>query len=464
MTDTTGNDVVDAALDKLARTDQQEADAARAAFASLTWGAGPDSVTLYGLCDWLWYRLPAKWMCGLTEHLQLADALGALFGVLEMPRYARTCTSETTANVLAAWDRDRKEGLKAMVAARASSGVGPPDVPGLIVWGEVMGTEENSALFATATRLEMLIAAGEFRPGARGWRKAAERAAATFLVTPRDDLAGHCWLQRIHAERLKDWARSHGNPRGSLTAALASQLARPAPVPRQAADLLAPVSWLLGKAAEDGGIPLTQSHTLARAVVAEGCQRFGWLTLTGRPRSESDIVEAWTLRTMIRELGAVRRQGRRLYLTSAGKNLAAANTSAMWSAVMPAVLPVEPGRGRRRRDCPHAPVDQRRQRRRGSRRHGGRRDGHRGLAQPGQRSANRFWRRGLAARGTATPPAPARPPRAAQGPHGRQAHRARQGGGACGAARPRPAPTRPGRGRLTPPAWPCHPAPPFGLN
>jgi hypothetical protein len=339
MTDTTGNDVVDAALDRLARTDRREADAARAAFASLTWGAGPDSVTLYGLCDWLWYRLPTKWMCGLTEHLQLADALGALFGVLEMPRYARTCTSEATANVLAAWDRDRKEGVKAMVAARGASGVGPPDVPGLLTWGEVMGTEENSALFATATRLEMLIAAGEFRPGARGWRKAAERAAATFLVTPRDDLDGSCWLQRIHAERLKDWAGSHGNPRGALTAALASQLERPAPVPRQAADLLAPVSWLLGKAAEDGGIPLTQSHTLARAVVAEGCQRFGWLTLTGRPRSESDIVEAWTLRTMIRELGAVRRLGRRLYLTSAGKALAAANTSAMWSAVMPAVLP-----------------------------------------------------------------------------------------------------------------------------
>jgi hypothetical protein len=338
-TDTTGNDLVDAALDRLARTDRQEAEAARAAFASLTWGDGPDSVTLYGLCDWLWYRLPAKWMCGLGEHLQLAGALGALFGLLEMPRYARVCTSETTANVLAAWNRDRKEGIKAMAAARAASGVAPPDVPGLLTWGEVMGTEENSALVATATRLELTIAAGEFRPGARGWRKAAERAAATFLVTPRDDLDGDCWLQRIHSERLHEWARSRGSPRGPLTAAVASQLARPAPVPRQAADLLAPVRWLLGKAAEDGAIPLTQRHTLARAVVAEGCQRFGWLTLTGRPRSESDIVEAWTLRAMIRELGAVRRQGRHLYLTPAGKMLATASTAALWSAVAPAVLP-----------------------------------------------------------------------------------------------------------------------------
>src|SRR6266571_6206532 len=166
MADTTGDDLVDAALDQLARRDQHEADAARAAFASLTWGAGPDSVTLYGLCEWLWYRLPDKWSCNLAEHLQLAEALGALFELLEMPRYARVCTSETTGNVLAAWDRARKEGLKAMAAARAVSGVDPPDVPGLI-WGEVMGKEETAALFGTAARLEMTMAAGEVTPGSR---------------------------------------------------------------------------------------------------------------------------------------------------------------------------------------------------------------------------------------------------------------------------------------------------------
>src|SRR6266571_2581572 len=105
MADTTGDDLVDAALDQLARRDQQRADAARAAFASLTWGAGPDAVTLYGLCEWVWYRLPDKWSCNLAEHLQLAEALGALFELLEMPRYARVCRSETTADVLAAWDR-----------------------------------------------------------------------------------------------------------------------------------------------------------------------------------------------------------------------------------------------------------------------------------------------------------------------------------------------------------------------
>jgi hypothetical protein len=340
MTDTTGDDLVDAALDELARQDPQEADAARAAFASLTWGSGPDSVTLYGLCDWLWHRLPMKWMGGLAEHKKLAAALGALFELLEMPRYARVCTCETTVDVLAAWNRDRKEGLKAMAAAHAASGVAPPDVPGLLAWGHVMGTDEHSALFATAARLELTIAAGEFTPGARGWRAAAEHAAAAFLVAPQSELDGDSWLHRIHTERLEHWARSRGRLRGPLTAALAGQLAGPAPVPDQAERLLAPVRWLLGKAAEDGGVPLTQTHTLARAVVAEGCERFGWPTMTGNPRSESEIAEAWTLRTVVRELGAVRRRGRRLLLTPAGKKLARASTATLWSAVMPAVLPV----------------------------------------------------------------------------------------------------------------------------
>lgn len=339
MADTTGNDVVNAALDELGRRDPREADAARAAFASLTWGAGPDYVTLYGLCEWLWYRLPDKWNCDVAEHLQLAGALGALFELLHMPKYARVCTSVTTSNVLAAWSRGRKAGLKAMSAARAASGVGPPDIPGLLAWGEVMGKEETAALFATATRLEMTIAAGEFSPGSRGWRKAAQQAANAFLLTPRDDLNGDCWLQRIHSERLEDWVRSHGATRGRLAAALAGQLAEPAPVPKQVPQLLAPVTWLLRKAIDDGGVLLTQSYTLARAVVGEGCERFGWLTATGRPRSESDIVEAWTLRAMLRELGAVRRMGRRLLATSEGKKLASANAADLWAAVTPAVLP-----------------------------------------------------------------------------------------------------------------------------
>jgi hypothetical protein len=52
--------------------------------------------------------------------------------------------------------------------------------------------------------------------------------------------------------------------------------------------------------------------------VAEGCRLFDWLTLTGNPRSESDIVELWALRDWANQMGVLRRSGRRLLLSSTG--------------------------------------------------------------------------------------------------------------------------------------------------
>jgi hypothetical protein len=152
-------------------------------------------------------------------------------------------------------------------------------------------------------------------------------------------------LECIHFERMECWARSHGATRARPTGVIAPQITSPAPVPEEAEVRLAPVRWLLTQAAADGGIPLTANHTLARAVVAEGCRRFDWLTLTGRPRSESDIPEAWTLRELLRQLGVVRRSKRSLILTPAGKHLAGADTAALWSAVTAALIPSDPAEG-----------------------------------------------------------------------------------------------------------------------
>jgi hypothetical protein len=103
---------------------------------------------------------------------------------------------------------------------------------------------------------------------------------------------------------------------------------------------LAPVRWLLGLAAS--GVPLTQNHTLARAVVADGADRFDSLTLArGGVRSETDVIEAHTLRALLREMGAVRRQGRRLLLTEAGRRLHEADTAGLWDAVTAALIPAD---------------------------------------------------------------------------------------------------------------------------
>ncbi|WP_182875018.1 hypothetical protein [Microbispora sp. H10670] len=339
-----GDDKVEDALAELARRNRDEADQARAAFDSLTFGEGVETVTLYGLQYWLWYLLPTKWWTDLAEHQQLAATLGALFDLLEMPRYAAVCVSETTMQVLTAWHQGRDAGFKALEKAMNASGVQPPDVEGVLTWGRVMGVQESDAFQATAAHLEMAIAAGEFAPGARGWRANAERITDEFLTSPCT-VGEQSRLERIHSERMECWATSRGAARARLTKTITSRIVSPAPVPEDAEARLAPVRWLLTLAATDGGIPLTANHTLARAVVTEGCQRFDWLTLTGRPRSESDIPEAWTLREFVRQLGAVRRSKRTLVLTPAGKRLVGADTAALWSVVTAALIPSDPAEG-----------------------------------------------------------------------------------------------------------------------
>ncbi|WP_169951192.1 hypothetical protein [Microbispora sp. H11081] len=337
----TGDEEVERALAELARRSPEEAGRARIAFDSLTFGEGVEAVTLYGLQHWLWYLLPAKGWAGLAEQQRLAAALGALFDLLEMPRYAAVCASETTVRVLTAWHQGRDAGLKAFEKAMNASGVQPPDVQGVLTWGRVMGLHENEAFLTTAVRLEMAMAAGEFAPGTRGWRAAAERVTAELLTSTR--AAGErSRLEDIHTERMELWASSHGAARARLTKKIVPMILPPVAVPEDAEARLAPVRWLLTLAATDGGVPLTANHTLARAVVAEGCRRFDWLTLTGRPRSESDIPEAWTLRELVRQLGAVRRSKRSLVLTPEGKRLAGADTATLWPAVTAALIPSDP--------------------------------------------------------------------------------------------------------------------------
>jgi hypothetical protein len=94
--------------------------------------------------------------------------------------------------------------------------------------------------------------------------------------------------------------------------------------------------WLLDHAA--AGAALTTTGNLARSLVAEGCRLFGWLTITGNPRSESDIVELWTLRDWARQMGVVRRSGRRLVLSTTGGSVHADGTPAVWRSTMDNLL------------------------------------------------------------------------------------------------------------------------------
>ncbi|MBM0239878.1 hypothetical protein JNW88_27180 [Micromonospora sp. ATA32] len=195
-----------------------------------------------------------------------------------------------------------------------------------------MGTEEAAAHWSASAALEMAVSAGRLRPGTSGWRRTAAQVTIEFPDSVYDDTTGSTWLQWVHTERLQRFADS----RGPARARLADRLVNPVLVPGDADAVLAPMRWLLDHAAD--GAALTATGTLARPLVAEGCRPFDWLTLTGNPRSESDIVELWTLRDWAKQMAVVRRSSRQLLLSSAGRTVHAGGTTALWQATMGTLL------------------------------------------------------------------------------------------------------------------------------
>ncbi|WP_327048350.1 hypothetical protein OG320_11020 [Microbispora sp. NBC_01189] len=334
-----GDDMVANALAELARRNPEEAGQARAAFDSLTFGEGVETVTLYGLQYWLWYLLPTKWWTDLTEHRQLAAALGALFDLLELPRYAAACTSETTMQVLTAWHLGRDAGFKSLEKALNASGVQPPDVEGILTWGRVMGVQESDAFQTTAAHLEMAIAAGEFAPGARGWRADAERITGEFLTSPLAP-GEQSRLERIHSERMECWATSRGAARARLTKMIAPRIMSPAPIPEDAEVRLAPVRWLLTLAATNGGIAegaaaevvlmlhLTEApngYFERRAAVAEAMAGEGWHVPAGEmPISVAD--GGWLIGAIHRRLDLLGLSHRQRSLDDPGDRLTDSRT------------------------------------------------------------------------------------------------------------------------------------------
>ena len=323
--------IVAQALARLRAEDERLGGDAEAALNSLTWDEGLETITQYGLQSFLWYELPRKWMTDLEGKRHLAMALGRLLDLIGLPRYAAICHSPETDAVLAAYERDDREGFSAFRRAEERSGVHPPDLPEL-AWGPVMGMREAGAFWSTAAALELAIAGGELRPGSRGWRAAQQRIARRHLAAARPELDGRIWLDVVVDERVEEWARSRGQARRALVEPLIARLrSGPVAAPAGAAETVATLRWLLARAGE--GIALTQKGNLARLVVIEAVERFGWQPLPNPPRGEDDVFELWVLRDLARDLGAVRRSGRRLVATRAGRALAAGDGEALWRAV-----------------------------------------------------------------------------------------------------------------------------------
>ncbi|HEX8929415.1 MAG TPA: hypothetical protein VGA45_10910 [Actinomycetota bacterium] len=170
-----------------------------------------------------------------------------------------------------------------------------------------------------AAALELVVAGGKLRPGARSWRAAQQAVARRHLAAAGPELDGRSWLEVVAAaERLSAWARSRGEARRALVDPVLPRLAGrpllPVPVPPGGEEARAPLRWLLTRAGEGRGIALTRSATY-RPTVIEAVRRFGWHPLADPPRGEDDVFDLWMLRDLARDLGAVRRSGRRLVAT-----------------------------------------------------------------------------------------------------------------------------------------------------
>jgi hypothetical protein len=301
------------------------------------------------------------------ELIAVTRALGRLFSMVGMERYADVCISSSTEKILAAYGQDHEAGIAAYAEAVENSPAAPPDT-GLLAWGSVMGPDERAAYDACAAAVELAIASGELPYGSRGWK--AKRAALVdrWLTTlpgrgypvhgqPGPGQAGRegpgrhrggahnvpeanaTWLTRIHTERMDAWAHSRPGERSRLAAAVLPRLLEELSPPE---DALPTVRWLLGHA--DDGLRLTARHYIPPVLVTEAVDTFGWRDqLAGALRQELDVFPLHTLRGLAQgEMGAIRRSGASLVLTRTGR-LMAEDETARWRIATAALVGADNG-------------------------------------------------------------------------------------------------------------------------
>ncbi len=323
------------ALETLTREDPEAAGDARAALAWLTGDEGLETISLLRLQEFLWYALPVKWPMSTPGRVGVAKALGRLFLLAGLDRYAGVCSSPGTEKIITAYAEGHEDGIAAYTEAIEESNAAPPDTE-LLAWGSVMGSQERAAYDACAAALELAFASGELSVGARGWRTKrldiVNRWLAGRAEIPASPPAGggapgnDTWLSRISAERIDAWAHGRPGERSRLARGLIPRLLEPPAVPD---DPLPTLSWLLSRA--DEGLRLTARHYIAPALVSEAVDTFGWRDqLVGTLRQELDVFPLHTLRGMAQtEMGAIRRSHTSLVLTKTGK-LMTADPAARW--------------------------------------------------------------------------------------------------------------------------------------
>lgn len=319
---------VDAAIERIRRRDADVASLAEAAADGLTAGEGTRVLHQAGVQEWLWGHVPTTWPVDAWADIVVGAAL--LFDELGLDRYAAIARSDDTAAVLEAWRESSRAGRRAFLAAQRASGVEPPDTDAL-AWGSVFGSDEARARDAVERELERALVAGDLVPGARGWRAQASALTRATLTTELELPPGQTLLSLVTTERAETWVRAAEDRRlRHWRESAVRRILGPVDAPAELDVVVAPARWLLARAVS--GIELSQSGYIARALVVEAVERFGWGHGGKPPRSEADVTELIELHEAATRLHLVRRRGRTLVATANGQRLAG-DPEALWRAL-----------------------------------------------------------------------------------------------------------------------------------
>jgi hypothetical protein len=314
---------------ELGREDSAWALDARAAWDSLTASGDAEWVTLYELQDFLWYRLPTKFLVPYEHKLAVASALAGLLDALGHKGHADLCRGAATIEVLDAWERSSTAGYAALRRAMERSGVDPPNVEDF-KWGNVMGLEEAALHLHAAIVLEEAIGSGRLTPAAPGWKKAQSRVLKEFLDADLDRLHGGSPREAIRGERFKRWSERGQGARRSLLNKIRDRIREQPAAPPGATVALRPLIRLLELAAD--GVELTQKGYISPAIVAQLAGDFGWWDHPRPPRTETEVNQLRVVRAIASGAGLIRRARNRMVTTALGRRVRS-DGDQLWSQV-----------------------------------------------------------------------------------------------------------------------------------
>ncbi len=127
--------------------------ASRDAWEALTWTGESPVVPLIDFQEYIWYRLPVKYLTGLDHKFEILGGLQRMLEMLGYARHAALCGSMQTKRIIQEWERDEATARAMLRRTMDASGVMPPDVDSLR-WGTVTGVEEAGIHLGASIFLE----------------------------------------------------------------------------------------------------------------------------------------------------------------------------------------------------------------------------------------------------------------------------------------------------------------------